>query len=313
MRRGEAGRRGRRGRPGSDRRAGPRGRTTPPGSAAGHRRGRVYVSAAGQVVRPRRACSSSGTRAPRSGVRRRCPERLRAAGGGEAAPGTAPRLLPGAQHLRGILCAGEREAAPGDGGGIAPGGGGGTAPGGGGGIAPGMEGGCVPSVKLRPGASTPSPGRKGTLRPRMRGHCAPGGGCAPRRRACAGNRPVPCSGVALLLQMRCAPDKAAPGTASAYPSGGHGVRAGCSTLRRPEAGRGRPRVLSRGRGVSVGCPEPPASRGGEVPAGTQRLERFGTVWGAWGLEVPSDVLGSAVGKLPVVTGSEEVSERAVDA
>lgn len=49
---------------------------------------------------------------------------MRAARGGEAASGTAPRLLSGAPRPRGMLCAAEREAAPGDeaerGGGTAP-------------------------------------------------------------------------------------------------------------------------------------------------------------------------------------------------
>ena len=76
----------------------------------------------------------------------------------------------------------------------------------------------------------------------------------------------------------------------------------------------RPRVPSRGRSVRVGCSSPRASRGGEVPAGAGRLERSGTVWGDWGLEVNSDVFRSAVGKLP---GGEwvwgKVSEWAVDA
>lgn len=137
------------------------------------RRGRVYVSAAGQVGRPGGACGSSGTRRCPQGVRRGCgPGRP----GSEAAPGTAPRVLPGTPRLRRMLCAAGEEAAP------------------------GMEGG------LRPG--------NGRLRPRNEGEPEPWDKAAPQDEAappwrgdCAGDSPVPTPGVPRALLILSAPGR----------------------------------------------------------------------------------------------------------
>lgn len=141
------------------------------------------------MVRPRRACGSSGTRAAPSPVRR-----ARGRPPGEASPRTAPRLLPGRRISAG--CAALRRAAPRDGGRLRS------------------------QSEAAPRRVYTEPGMEGSLRPRGQPCPLPGGAVSapdalrPREgRLLPGRPPGPLreSAVSARGALRCAEGRGTPG------------------------------------------------------------------------------------------------------
>lgn len=197
-----------------------------------------------------------------------CPEGLRPGRPGrEAAPRTAPRVLPGTPRLRRMLCTAGEEAAPGMEGALRPGKGR---------LRPRNEGETAPWDKATTGMK---------LRP-LEGDTAPGTAPFPARECRLrsgffrpqGGKAAPCDEAASRIRLRpgegrlCPQDGAAPrGRGGCVPGSGCAGRYGCvqdkaaplgwgSCASRMRLRRGRPRVPSRGRRARAGYPEP---RGGE--------------------------------------------------